>query len=68
MKKRNALRLRELAQACVDAAAHCTDVDAASTLLEVSSNLVEMANGKAKSQNQTRLRLLEGFVGSRRVA
>jgi hypothetical protein len=68
MKKRNAERLRELAQQCVAAAHRSPDEDASATFLEIAFSLFEMANGKAAPQNRTEPRLLEGFVGSKRVA
>jgi hypothetical protein len=52
MKKKNAERLRELAEACVSAAARSSDLDAAATFLEIASSLTEMANGKVTPQNQ----------------
>jgi hypothetical protein len=52
MKRKNAERLRELAQQCVAAAHRSPDEDASATFLEIAFSLFEMANGKAKPQNQ----------------
>jgi hypothetical protein len=52
MKKKNAERLRELAEACVSAATRSSDLDAAATFLEIASSLTEMANGKVTPENQ----------------
>jgi hypothetical protein len=43
MKKRNAERLRELAQQCVAAAHRSRDEDASATFLEIAFSLFEMA-------------------------